>query len=351
MRVLIVKTSSMGDVIHTLPALTDAGRALPSISFDWVVEENFAEIPRWHPLVKQVIPVALRRWRKNIFSKLTRQEWQVFRQRLRATHYDLIIDAQGLLKSALLAWSAQGDSYGFDFRSARDPLAALFYQRKFATAKVKEQHAVTRVRHLFNQALGYALPLTMPDYGLDRQQFQRDGIVENYLVFLHGTTWPTKHWPEEYWLELAKITGEKGFGVKLPWGNAAEQERAVRIAAACPGAEVLPRLDLQGMAKVLGGARAIVAVDTGLGHLAAALDVPTVSLYGPTNPLLTGALGKSQKHLTAKFPCAPCLSRECTYRGTECSSPLSPSPLYPVKPPCFAMLPPALVWSELSLLL
>lgn len=342
MHVLIIKTSSMGDVIHTLPALTDAGKALPTISFDWVVEENFSEIPRWHPRVKNVIPVALRRWRKTIFTAKTRQEWQAFRQRMRATQYDLIIDAQGLLKSVFLALNARGKSCGFDFRSARDPLAALFYQRRFTTAKVKEQHAVTRVRNLFSQALNYTLPGTVPDYGIDRQRFCQESTTENYLVFLHGTTWTTKHWPEEYWIELARLASDKGCAIKLPWGNPSEEERAIRIAATCSRAEVLPRQDLLGMARVLAGAKAIVAVDTGLGHLAAALNVPAVSLYGPTNPILTGALGQSQKHLAAHFSCAPCFSRECVYRGNE---------IYLVNPPCFATLSPALVWAALAVLL
>ncbi|MCD6039885.1 MAG: lipopolysaccharide heptosyltransferase [Gammaproteobacteria bacterium] len=335
----------MGDVIHTLPALTDAGKAIPAISFDWVVEENFSEIPRWHPLVKQVIPVALRRWRKAIFTKKTVQEWQAFRQLLRATQYDLIIDAQGLLKSAFLALNARGTSCGFDFYSARDPIAALFYRQRFVTAKVKEQHAVTRVRSLLSQALGYTLPETVPNYGIDRQQFQQAGETEPYLVFLHGTTWTTKHWPELYWMELAKLASDQGFAIKLPWGNISERERALRIAENCLRAEVLPKQDLGGMAKVLAGARAIVAVDTGLGHLAAALAVPTVSLYGPTNPVLTGAIGESQQHLMASFPCAPCFGRECTYKGNDYS------PLNPLNPPCFVTLPPTVVWGALSSML
>jgi heptosyltransferase-1 len=344
MRVLIIKTSSMGDVIHTLPALTDAGRALPTVSFDWVVEQSFAEIPRWHPLVNQVIPVALRRWRKNIFSRKTWQEWQAFRQLLRDKHYDLIIDAQGLLKSAWLGLNARGKRCGFSFSAARDPLASFFYHHSFTTEKVKRQHAVTRVRDLFSQALRYTLPTTMPDYGIERQRFQQSHPSENYLVFLHGTTWPTKHWPEDYWMALAKKANEQGLLVKLPWGNAAEHERAIRIASACSHAEVLPKLDLVGVANVLASAKAIVAVDTGLGHLAAALNIPTISLYGPTNPILTGALGQSQTHLTAKFPCAPCLSRDCTYRGEDKEN-------YPVSPPCFSMLSPNFVWEQLAVLL
>lgn len=340
MRVLIIKTSSMGDVIHTLPALTDAGKAIPGISFDWVVEENFSEIPRWHPQVKNIIPVALRSWRKSFFSKKTRQAWVAFRERLQATQYDLIIDAQGLLKSAFLACHAKGKRCGFGFQSVRDPFASLFYQQRFKTAKVKEQHAVMRLRDLFSQALGYTLPTTVADYGIDRRHFLQENPSKKYLVFLHGTTWETKHWPEPYWIELAKIASDQGFSIKLPWGHAAEQERALRIAASCADAQVLPRQDLLGMAKVLAGAEAIVAVDTGLGHLAAALAVPTVSLYGPTHPDLTGALGASQKHLSVNFPCSPCFSRVCVYRDRK---------NYSIQPPCFTTLPPLLVWEALLL--
>lgn len=342
MRVLIIKTSSMGDIIHTLPALTDAGKIFPDIQFDWVVEENFAEIPAWHPRVENVIPVALRRWRKTIFTQKTRQEWAVFRKQVCATSYDVVIDAQGLLKSAFLTLNTKGKRCGFDFQSARDPLAAFFYQYRFKTAKVKNQHAVMRLRDLFSQALGYALPTSIPDYGIDRYQLVSATDTKKYLVFLHGTTWETKHWPEAYWTALAKLASEHGFLIKLPWGNAAEHERAMRIAAMCTEAEVLPRLDLLGIARVLAGAHAVVAVDTGLCHLAAALNVPTVSLYGPTHPDLTGALGQSQKHLPVNFPCAPCFSRECRYRDKK---------NYSNQPPCFTTLPPATVWQALGSML
>lgn len=348
MKVLVVKTSSMGDVIHTLPALTDAGNALPNVKFDWVVEENFSEIPKWHPLVEKVIPVALRRWRKKIFSAKTRAEFRHFCEALRASEYDLVIDAQGLLKSAFVTCLARGVRCGLDWNSAREPLASIFYQKKITVEK--NQHAINRVRTLFSKALGYPTPNAVPMYGIDRQQFI-NAAEENYLVFLHGTTWPTKHWPEEYWIELTQIANQKGFRVKLPWGNQAEKERAERIAKNANQAEVLPRLDLLGVARVLAGAKAVVAVDTGLGHLTAALDVPAVSLYGPTNPTLTGALGQSQVHLSTQFPCSPCLSRDCTYRGSlslNCSSPLKSSPLYPA---CFSTLPPSLVWASLEMLL
>jgi heptosyltransferase I len=365
MNVLIIKTSSMGDVIHTLPALTDAGLALPGISFDWVVEESFTEIPSWHPLVQNIIPVAWRRWRKQLFANQTRLEMVAFYQNLRAKSYDVVIDAQGLIKSAVISRLSRGFVVGYDSQSAREAWSAKFYQKNIYVPR--QQHAITRTRQLFGQALNYTVPTTLPVYSINRKIFLSQPITTPYVVFLHGTTWKTKHWPEAYWLELAKLVSQQGLVIKLPWGNKEEQERAHRIAALCPQAQVLPRLNLKDMASVLAGAKAIVAVDTGLGHLAAALDVPTVSLYGPTNPNLSGALGVSQRHIAAEFPCAPCLSKECTYQGSSSlglaadfklpadlksslleGSVNEASSLYP---PCFTSVTPALVWGRLADLL
>lgn len=299
MRVLLIKTSSLGDVVHTLPALTDAQRAIPGIQFDWVVEEGFAEIPAWHPAVAQVIPVAIRRWRKNLLQTLRTGEWRRFKERLRETRYDLVIDAQGLLKSAWLTRYVKAPVAGLDRDSAREPMASRFYDRRYTVPR--DQHALERVRQLFAQALGYALPQAIGDYGLDRAQLAAPG-EEPYLLFLHGTTWPSKHWPEAYWRELAERMSAFGWAIRLPWGNAEEKARAERIADGIAGASVLPRLNLGGVAKVIAGARACVAVDTGLGHLAAALDVPSISLYGPTLPGRVGAYGRSQVHLCATGP-------------------------------------------------
>lgn len=337
MRVLIVKMSSMGDVIHTLPALTDAGCAIKDITFDWVVEENFQEIPAWHPLVKRTIPISLRRWRKNLFSKTTRDEWRLLKNSLRENTYDLIIDAQGLLKSAVISRLAKGTRVGLDRESARESFAAYFYQKKIAVEK--KQHAITRIRSLFAQALGYQIPETVPEYGLDRNQFRNTNANTNNLVFLHGTTWPTKHWPENYWKTLAKLAAAEGHNIQLAWGNEQEHERAKQIAAVCPQVEVLPKMNLSDMASVLATAQAVVSVDTGLGHLAAALDVPMISLYGPTDPELTGMLGRSQKQLRANFPCSPCLSRDCIFKNAAA---------YQEQPPCFTTLPPELVWNEVK---
>ncbi len=347
MRVLLVKTSSLGDVIHALPALTDAARAIQGITFDWVVEEGFAEIPTWHPAVGRVIPVAIRRWRKNIWQTIKSGEWRRFKQSLRAEKYDLVIDAQGLVKSAWLTRYVNAPVAGLDKNSAREPLASRFYQRRLAVAR--GQHAVERLRQLFAVALGYDLPKGLGDYGLDVERLIELPRNKPYVLFLHGTTWDTKHWPELYWRDLALRMADKGVEVRLPWGNPAEKARAERIANGLSNAVVLPKLNLAGVARVLASASACVAVDTGLGHLAAALDVPTISLFGPTNPDLTGAYGKVQIHLASDFPCAPCLQKKCTYQPTA-----QDQQRFDLKnewPLCFTRLNPERVASRLSTLL
>ncbi|MEA1062819.1 lipopolysaccharide heptosyltransferase RfaC [Erwinia sp. HR93] len=294
MRVLIVKTSSMGDVLHTLPALTDAAKAIPGIHFDWVVEENFAQIPGWHPAVSNVIPVAIRRWRKSWFSSAVRAERAAFRRRLRSERYDAVIDAQGLVKSAaLVTHHAKGVRHGFDWRSAREPLATLFYQRRHSVPK--NQHAVERTRELFAKSLGYQKPAEQGDYAIS-SHFAGLNLTDEkkYAVFLHATTREDKHWPEEHWRELIALMGPTGLKIKLPWGAPHEEERARRLAEGFKYAEVLPKLDLESIARILAGAKFVVSVDTGLSHLAAALDCPNITLYGPTDPGLIGGYGKHQ---------------------------------------------------------
>ena len=332
MRVLLIKTSSMGDIIHTLPALTDAALAIPDIKFDWVIEGSFAEIPVWHPSVETVIPIALRRWRKDVFSQHTRLGWNQLRQALKTQEYDIVLDAQGLVKSAFLTFFAKGVRTGLNWDSAREPLASLVYQKKCDVNFY--QHAIVRMRSLFSQAIGYAMPDSEPEFGLRQPT---EPTPEKYLVFLHGTTWESKQWPEAYWLQLADIAARAGYRIKMGGGNAEEVLRAKRIAAQCDAIDLVPYLSIGEMATVLAHAKGVVAVDTGFGHLAGALDIPTVSIYGSTNPAYTGVLGKRSLHLAADFPCAPCMSRVCTYKEPSV-----------VKPACYATIPPLLVWEKLQ---
>lgn len=284
MRLLVVKTSSLGDVIHGLCPLTDAARALPGLSCDWLVEEAYAEIPAWHPAVRRAIPCALRRWRRAPLAAVASGEWRRFREALRQERYDLVIDAQGLVKSALLARQARGPVAGRSFGSSREGWAALFYGRRYAVDPGRSQ--VGRMRELFARALGYAPPAGLPEFGLDASRFGPPPPAP-YVVFVHGASWPEKLWPEDRWQALGRALRTRGYAVKLPSGTDAERAAANRIAAAF-GGEVLAPGSLTQLAGVLAGARFVVGLDTGVTHLAAALGVRSVSLHGPSVPVIEG---------------------------------------------------------------
>ena len=297
MRVLIIKMSSMGDIIHTLPAVTDATKAISNIQFDWVVEEAFTEIPNWHKQIQQIIPIGLRRWRKNIYRTIQSGELKQFYTQLRAQEYDFVIDAQGSIKSAITTFLSRGYRLGMDKHSVRESLAYLAYQQTFFVSW--QQHAINRIRQLFAEALNYPLPETIPDYGIIKKKFIQTKIdlPENYLVCIPNTSCATKLWSNQAWSMLIEKMTALGINVFIPWGSEDERKKAIRLSNNNPLTQVLPYLNLNEMAAILMSAKAVVAVDTGLSHLSAALGVPTIVLYGPTNPSLIGTIGPSQLHI------------------------------------------------------
>ena len=296
MKILIVKTSSLGDVIHMLPAVTDAMQALPHLRIDWLVEASFAAIPAWHPAVDRVIPIAMRRWKKQWTARSTWQEIGAARAALRQQTYDLVIDSQGLVKSALWSRMARGAKAGYDSGSAREPLASWFYSRKFTVAR--QQHAIDRNRQLMAKALGYALNNPSPDYGLYglAARLPPVGITLplRSVIGLHGTSRADKLWPVEGWKALAQALSATQRNLILPWGNDDERLRAEEIARSSNNVTVLPRLGLDALAVLIDQSQAVVGVDTGLLHLAAALGKPGLALYTATPPALTGAV--SDRH-------------------------------------------------------
>lgn len=298
MKLLVVKTSSLGDVIHMLPAVTDAARARPGLVVDWLVEESFSAIPVWHPAVRRVLPIAMRRWRKNWTRPDTWRQVGAARALLKSEAYDLVVDTQGLFKSALWAHAAQGLRCGYDSDSAREPLAARFYDRRFSVPR--EMHAIERNRRLLAQALDYALDEVGPDYGLTGLAARLPPLAmdlpRRYVVGLHGTSRQDKEWPVAQWKGLAAALQAAGWPVVLPWGSEAERLRALEIANAVPGTVALPRLGLDALAVILDHADGVVGVDTGLMHLAAGLGKPGLALYTATRPALTGVV--SDRHAT-----------------------------------------------------
>lgn len=317
-RVLLIKLTSMGDLMHALPALTDACNALPGIRFDWVVDEAFAEVPGWHPAVDRVICSAHRRWRKNLRQAIFGGQLRAFFQQLNAEDYDAILDAQNNLKSAVIVALRRGSSHGLDKASVREKPAHWAYSHHHSADKTL--HAITRQRQLLAQTLGYDLPDTAPDYGIDpsRMRLPELDLPERYLVFVHNASWTTKLWPEQHWHALIELAERAGYHVLLPCGDDTEHQRALVLANGHDNAIALPKLSLSEVGGLLDRSAGAVCCDTGLSHLAAVLGVPSVSFYGPTSAGLIGATGLNQQLLIASsehFTCAPCYDRRCTFAG------------------------------------
>ena len=349
MHVLLVKLSSLGDIVHALPAVEDASRH--GVTFDWVVEENFAALPAMHPAVRDVIPVALRRWRKPGEGRV--REIRTFTRTLRRKRYELVIDAQGLIKSALVTSCSRGRvRTGFDRTSAREPAAALFYSQRVAV-ETEARHAVDRIRRLFASAIGYDLPAEKPAFGLDTRALspgaQGDAPhmereeTEPYCVLIHGTTWESKHWPETFWTHLAERAMQAGLTPVLPWLSEVERRRAEGVAQQVPGTRAVGSMPLDAVADLLARASAVIGVDTGLSHLSAALGRPTVGLFGPTDARLSGCVGNRAHNIQSDIECAPCLSRQCRYRGQALTWNGEI-----VEPACFARLHPDRVWKQVA---
>ncbi|HEY7997984.1 MAG TPA: lipopolysaccharide heptosyltransferase I [Pseudolabrys sp.] len=285
--ILFIKTSSLGDVVHHMPALTEAREAQPDARFTWLVEEAFAPLVWLHPAVSEVIPVAWRRWRKSLYTPATLVEIAGSLRTIRGHSYDVIVDSQGLLRSGVIARLAHGRRHGYDAASIREPLAVPFYDVRHSVSRAL--HAVERNRMLSGQALGYA-PQGAPDFGLDRARFAALG--ERYAVLLHATARTEKQWPEANWIALGQALAGQGIVLVLPWGTNAERARSGRIAAALPRARVPERSPLDAVARLIAGAQFVVGVDTGLLHLAAALGVPLVAIFAGSKPGLTGPVGR-----------------------------------------------------------
>ncbi|RZT42275.1 lipopolysaccharide heptosyltransferase I [Cupriavidus agavae] len=286
--VLIVRTSSMGDLIHTLPAISDLQVHRPELRISWMAEEGFAEIPRLHAGISDVLPMAWRRWRKSLASRATWRELGQFRRRLQTTPWSLVLDCQGLLKSAVFASLARAPVIGYDRRSAREAAACLFYSEVHPVSR--ELSAVERNRRLFAETFGYQVE-GAPVFGLRAGLLPAWLRTGRYAVLLHATSRASKEWPEANWVALGnRLHAVQGLAAVLPWGNEAEKARAVRLARAIPEAIVAPRIGLHDAARLIGNASAVVGVDTGLTHMANALDVPLVAVYTDTDAARTGVV-------------------------------------------------------------
>jgi len=296
-RSLIVKTSSMGDVIHAMPALSDLLVHRPDLAVDWAVEESFADLVRLHPGVTNVLPVAVRRWRQQVWSKDTHQDVRRVKQLLSSRTYQKIVDCQGLLKSAWVTRQARGVRYGYNWSSARESLASLAYDHRFPVSR--ELHAIERCRRLFAQVFEYIYPAyQLPRFGLKAPE--TSDIAEHlptegsYAVLLTNASRETKRWPDESWQQVARFLEMQGLSTVYIAGTAVERERTTTMMRSTPGGVLLPSSGLADLAYVLANAHVVIGLDTGLTHLAAALGRPVIGIFCDYDPNLVGLCGDGE---------------------------------------------------------
>ncbi len=285
-KILIVRSSSLGDLVHMLPAISDIAKHVPGAQIDWVAEEAFAEIPAWHPAVHEVIKVAHRRWRKTWWSAPTRQERAALKRKLKSTRYDIVLDMQALMKSAWIVRQAKGVKHGLDWKSARESMASLFYDVRHTVAFW--QPAVTRQRMLAAAAFNYQYE-GEPDFGL--QKFTDGVAIQDYAVIMPSASREDKLWPEADWHAVFRELNAAGLRLKLLAGNEKETERARALVRDFPDAEILPRMSLTDVARVIAPARMMIGLDSGLTHLSAALGRPTIGIYSASTPVRTPLVG------------------------------------------------------------
>ena len=277
LKVLLIKMSSMGDLVHNLPLVSDIRAHYPDALIDWVAEEAYSPIPALHPGINRVIPIAWRRWRRQLGQVATWQEMKAFSAALRAIDYDLILDTQGLYKSAVIARMARGCIVGGDSNSIKEGGAALFYNKRLTISRAR--HVIDRCRAVGAGALGYAID-TPRVFGIQAEPLKADWLPDApYCVLMHAASRPEKLWSEDYWVALGRYLHERGMFAALPWGSREEQARSARLAALIPGAVVPPLMGLDVAAHFLAGARVVVGLDTGFTHFAASLSRPTIGIF------------------------------------------------------------------------
>jgi len=298
LNILIVKLSSLGDVVHAMPAVQDIRAALPHAQIDWVVEKGFAPLAARCQGVRRVIPCELRRWRKAPFAAATRAAWRAFKTDLQAQPYDAVIDLQGLSKSALVAWLARLAPGGKRFALGNQTDGSSYERPTRWVADVAVPvpphiHAVQRARVLCAQALGYAVPAVL-NFGLVAQGAAPR--ADRCVALVHGTSRDDKCWPEDHWLALGRQLIAAGCTLGLPHGSAGELARSERMARVLgPQAQVWPRLDLGALTDRLAACVGVIGVDSGLSHIAVALDLPHVQLYNFDTAWRTGPVGVARQ--------------------------------------------------------
>ena len=286
----------MGDLMHALPALTEAKEFNQDIVFDWVVDRSFSEVPKWHPAVNKVIKTDHRNWEKQFFSPESRDALRSVINDINNTEYDLVIDMQNNLKSSFVSYLCKHKVTGMDFKSVREFPAHLSYNKKINISK--DLHAITRQNIILSEALGYST-LNSSDYGITDVNFIKPSfdLPSEYVVLVQNASWKTKQWSIVNWQLLVNHLDKLGIDMILPSGNKEEYLRAKKISSVSGKTHVLKPIALNEIAYIMNKAKFSVCSDTGLAHLSAVVDTPSLTLYGPTDTKLIGTKGNNQFHI------------------------------------------------------
>ena len=327
-KVLIIKLSSMGDIIHTFPAIQDLISNIPNAEISWLVDKQFVDIPSLHPHVHNVISVPLREYKKKPISFFLSPEFKRLRTLAKQQKFDYIIDVQGLLKSALSSLFFRGHRYGYCQNAAKEKRASFLYNTKIFIDK--DTHAIDKTRCLISQVFNYRINLDHIDYGLPITHKHDD-----YFLFLPGTSRPNKMWPQQNWQELQKLITDEEHKILIPWSTQIEYEQAHFIANNSKFVTILPKLTLKDLSVTVAKAKGVFGVDTGLTHMAAAYQRPIISLYNQRTAKL--AYVKTNKHILCVSPidCNGCPKETCHVKKEP-------------KPSCMSKIDPKKVWHSMK---
>jgi len=326
MKVLIVKVSALGDIVHALPVLAYLHEACPGLTVDWLLETGFAPILEGHPLVNRTLHLDTRGWRKQGVRASVKGALHVI-SALRRERYDVVLDLQGNSKSGLFTWlSGAPKRFGFDKSQVREALNLLATNHKAIMAA--DCHYIG-LRYLQIARTAFPAGPDVPLCGPLPVSGRAAETVASWLdchglhpgtffVIHYGTTWETKKWPLEQWCELVSKMARQGRSLVLTWGSDDERRAAETMAHASQGRAVIwPRGSLPELVALLAAARLVIGADTGPVHIAAAVKTPTVSLFRVTDSERNGPPGEGHVRLQARMDCSPCLRKECE-RDHEC---------------------------------
>jgi heptosyltransferase I len=329
LRVLIVKASALGDVIHALPVLDYLHQVSPGIEIDWVVEEPFREVLADNPLLSALHLVRTKLWRKHPFAPSTLREIGALKETLRERDYDMVFDIQGNFKSGLICWlTGASQRIGFIKGEARESLNLLFTTRRIPLRKI-DYHVTEKYLRLASVPFGrdyreMQLSSTIVTAAADDADAEAllatlsDGLV---FLFHCGTTWQTKLWARQSWIELGKLVLDefRDSSILLSWGNQAERDTVTEVAKAIgPGARVIDRYPRKALTAIMKKVDLVVGADTGPVHIAAAVGTPTVSIFRATNGKLTGPRGEQHVVLQSPMHCTKCARKQCD-KDQQCS--------------------------------